>query len=374
MRPEEQPPAPSWPWRTASSFTMGTVGMLCCSFLYGLSRTEVHGLDEFLQLLDEREDVEGRQRGLITVSNHISVLDDPLMWGVLPLRYMFNPDNLRWGLGSYDLCFTNKGLSLFFTLGQLLPTHRSQYSQYGGLFQPTVTQAIRLLSRGPFLDVDGQATRPTKSLRSPDLSDPFTSGHLTYSTNGQDTFPAPSAYLSRRHAWVHIFPEGRIHQHEAKTMRYFKWGISRLILESEPCPDVVPIWLEGPDQIMHETRTFPRFVPRPGKEVSVTFGKKLDGDRAFGDLRERWRRMRDEEAEVSGPMALGVVSEALKYSEEAEELRRECTRRVREAVLDVRRTRGLPDEDPKAGLAETYAAEGSRGPGKKDDGSIVRDI
>jgi len=21
---------------------------------------------------------------------------------------MFTPDNLRWGLGSYDLCFTNK--------------------------------------------------------------------------------------------------------------------------------------------------------------------------------------------------------------------------------------------------------------------------
>jgi hypothetical protein len=24
---------------------------------------------------------------------------------------MFNPDNLRWGLGSYDLCFTNKYIS-----------------------------------------------------------------------------------------------------------------------------------------------------------------------------------------------------------------------------------------------------------------------
>lgn len=38
----------------------------------------------------------------------LSSMDDPILWGILPLSYMFNPDNLRWGLGSYDLCFTNK--------------------------------------------------------------------------------------------------------------------------------------------------------------------------------------------------------------------------------------------------------------------------
>jgi monolysocardiolipin acyltransferase len=30
-------------------------------------------MDKFLELLDERADVEGRERGLITVSNHVSV-------------------------------------------------------------------------------------------------------------------------------------------------------------------------------------------------------------------------------------------------------------------------------------------------------------
>jgi hypothetical protein len=35
-------------------------------------------------------------------------MDDPILWGILPLSYMFTPDNLRWGLASYDLCFTNK--------------------------------------------------------------------------------------------------------------------------------------------------------------------------------------------------------------------------------------------------------------------------
>ena len=66
MRPEEQPEAPSAPWRAASAFTMGAVGMLCKSFLAGFSRVETHGMEGFLKLLDEREDVGARQRGLIT--------------------------------------------------------------------------------------------------------------------------------------------------------------------------------------------------------------------------------------------------------------------------------------------------------------------
>ena len=66
MPTDGQPDAPSAPWRAASVFTMGAVGVLCRSFLLGLSTTEVHGLDGFLELLDERANVEERQRGLIT--------------------------------------------------------------------------------------------------------------------------------------------------------------------------------------------------------------------------------------------------------------------------------------------------------------------
>jgi len=66
MRPEEQPEAPSGPWRAASAFTMGAVGLLCKGFLNGLSKVETHGMDGFLKLLDEREDPAQRERGLIT--------------------------------------------------------------------------------------------------------------------------------------------------------------------------------------------------------------------------------------------------------------------------------------------------------------------
>jgi monolysocardiolipin acyltransferase len=65
MRPDEQPDAPSGPWRAASAFTMGAVGLLCKGFL-GLNKVETHGMEDFLKLLDEREDIAGRERGLIT--------------------------------------------------------------------------------------------------------------------------------------------------------------------------------------------------------------------------------------------------------------------------------------------------------------------
>ena len=63
---EELPLQPSLPWRVGSAATMGVVGILCRSFLLGLNKLEVNGLEGFLKVLDDREDVEARTRGLLT--------------------------------------------------------------------------------------------------------------------------------------------------------------------------------------------------------------------------------------------------------------------------------------------------------------------
>lgn len=240
-----------------------------------------------------------------------------------------------------------------------------------------MTQAIRLLSEGPFQPPRSHPFPTGSTSTVPDLPDPFSDGALSYTTNGTDTIPAPSAYGSRRHAWVHIFPEGKIHQHPDMTMRYFKWGVARLILEAEPCPDVVPIWIQGFDQIMHESREFPRFLPRLGKSVSVTFGDKVDTEKTFGDLRERWRRLKQKvrEGNKGGKdEELGVLREdELRSGEEAVRLREECTLRVRQEVLKLRISRGLPAEDPKASLVETWRQEGEKKEGQMEDGSWVKD-
>jgi monolysocardiolipin acyltransferase len=164
-----------------------------------------------------------------------------------------------------------------------------------------------------------------------------------------------------------------IHQSEQRIMRYFKWGVSRLVLESDPMPDIVPLFIEGFDDIMNEERTFPRFIPRPFKNVRVTFGEKLNTEEVFGDLRAKWKQLCAKEEQRSGPSAVGVVPEALMYSEEAVKIRIECTDRIRKAVLDVRRQRGYPDEDPKNNLASTWLREGPNREGRQDDGSITKE-
>lgn len=307
------------------------------------------------------------------VSNHLTVLDDPLLFGALPFKNHFSPDSIRWSLGSHDIAFKNKPLSIFFALGQTLPTHRLSYSQYGGLFQPTMTQAIRLLSRRPF-----HSATPFTPQNDPAVpeTDPFSAAELTYTTNNTDDHPAPSAYLSRRHSWVHVFPEGKIHQHPELTMRYFKWGVSRLILESEPCPDLVPLFIEGFQGIMPEERGWPRPMPRLGAHVHVTFGSKVDVEKRFGDLRKRWRDLVHREKLTNldaTECSLGECPESLKTDPEAVRLREECTMRVREEVLLVRALRGWGNEDPKARLVDTWRAEGDPREGRMEDGSIVKE-
>lgn len=66
MAAPDAPDQPSLLWRTGSSFITGATGLLCRSFLIGLNRLEVNGYDKFMRLLDERADVNGRTKGLIT--------------------------------------------------------------------------------------------------------------------------------------------------------------------------------------------------------------------------------------------------------------------------------------------------------------------
>jgi monolysocardiolipin acyltransferase len=66
MAVPDAPDQPSMLWRTGSSIITGATGFLCRTFLVGLNRLELKGYDKFMRLLDERADVNGRTKGLIT--------------------------------------------------------------------------------------------------------------------------------------------------------------------------------------------------------------------------------------------------------------------------------------------------------------------
>ena len=393
--PIHLPSSPSLPWRIASSTTVFGVGFVARLFIYGLNNTTVNGLDKFLDVLQDRADPQTRKRGLVTVSNHIAVIDEPLIWGVIPLSFSLRylRENHRWSFGAHDIVFKNAFICSFFTLGRTLPTVRLAHSpNNGGLFQPTLTEGIRLLSK---ITPDPTPTTPLptyyRSTHSPthyiDCTDPFSETPLVYSpfppTMPSRHYLAPSLYTSNSYSWIHIFPEGMTHQTPQNHMRYFKWGVSRLILEPETCPDLVPMFVEGTDGVMHESRKWPRFVPRAGKNLVVTFGDKVDVEERFGDLRARWQGLvareqkKLEKASADKQqqrLGLGLLNDFLMYGDEAVALRIECARRVREEVLKVRKSRGWDDDDPKAGWAETWMKEGPKREGKMDDKTWVRDV
>ena len=71
----DDPPPPSWLWRASSTAVMGIVGTLTRAFMHGPNWQDTHGLDGFLELLEKRADIDGRQRGLITGMRQQRVVD-----------------------------------------------------------------------------------------------------------------------------------------------------------------------------------------------------------------------------------------------------------------------------------------------------------
>ncbi|KAG5965594.1 hypothetical protein E4U58_002770 [Claviceps cyperi] len=335
-------PAPrrSLPWRLSSMAVISTIGLISRGFLFGLNKVEVTGLHHLLDVLDRRR-TQGRERGLLTVCNHVAVLDDPLIWGILPIRYLCSPENMRWGLGAHDICFKNKIFSTFFSLGQVLPTRRLWYSPSGGLYQPTMTQALGLLS-GP-----KQA--------------PGTFG-ASFSTDGKDSFVSPAAFAGNRASWVHVFPEACCHQSPDSSLRYFKWGVSRLILESDPAPEFIPMFIHGTQDVMPEDRGFPEFLPRIGKSIRLVIGEPTDVDAVFGRERAAWKNL----------VSRGDP-DLLTHGHEATQLRIQVAKSVRDEVAKLRESLGLPpEEDHTAALAETWSKEPNKRKFKSPvDGSLV---
>ena len=62
----DDPPPPSLLWRAGSTAIIGFTGSLTRAFMHVPNWQDAHGLDGFLELLDKRADIDGRQRGLIT--------------------------------------------------------------------------------------------------------------------------------------------------------------------------------------------------------------------------------------------------------------------------------------------------------------------
>lgn len=309
--------------------------------LYTSYRPSITGLEKLDKAL-ERSRVENR--GLMTIMNHMSVVDDPFLWGFLPWKYYKDIDNIRWGLGAHNVCFQNKFLSYFFSLGKVLATER-----FGvGPFQGSIDAAIRILSPDDTLNLiyDGEESTNNAWIN-PNKSELDKITPLAQKIK-QDYLPP---IIRSKPSWIHVFPEAfvlQLYPPHSNSMRYFKWGITRLVLEATRQPIIVPIFSTGFEKIAPETAAggslLERFLPANfGTEVKVTIGDPID-DKIIENYRKEWLELIKSHLNSNSPVDL---NEELKFGEKAQQLRSKLASELRKAVADIRHSIGFPEEDPR---------------------------
>lgn len=205
------------------------VGSFSKVLLSGLNRMHTYNLPALHDVIERRTP----GRGLLTVSNHQSVMDDPFLLGsLLPTRILVDSARMRWGLCSLDICFQDALVSRVLRLGKAMPIQRR-----GGIDQHFLRVAGEKLSAGD---------------------------------------------------WVHIFPEGRVRQ---RGMGYCKRGVGKVLAMAyeakQRLPLVVPMYHEGIEKVMPqklENNELESGVPRTGKDLFVMVGEPLDLTPVFNRL------------------------------------------------------------------------------------------
>ncbi|ODQ63213.1 hypothetical protein NADFUDRAFT_4515, partial [Nadsonia fulvescens var. elongata DSM 6958] len=310
----------SWIWRQKSRalvFAAGVVGKIYLNVLY---RKQVHGQDNLIDAIDQAK---REKRGLITVMNHMSVVDDPMTWGILPLRHLKNPSTVRWGLAARDVCFSTEKSASFFSMGQVLPIDR-----FGaGPFQGAMDAAVHMLSPAvPYetMDVSGQNETIIPALDKCDgVADP---------------------------QWIHVFPEGYVNQmlppHE-NSMRYFHWGVGRLIAEPSRPPIVVPMFAHGYEKAMSELRSgTSKYLPQNlGSKIEISIGKPICQDK-INSYRQEWVKLVHNDPNED-TKTFDEISERLRSGSEACQLRARIAAELREALAELRTNLGFRPEDPR---------------------------
>ncbi|KAL4082003.1 acyltransferase-domain-containing protein [Scleroderma yunnanense] len=214
-----------------STAVISTAGLTCKIFLNsGLCSITTSNLSALLDALQCKTRLRLGQ-GVVTVSNHLSTLDDPIMWGALPARTYLKSRTRRWVLGASDILFTNPVFSALFRNGQVIESFRGK-----GVFQPAVDTAVDKLNQGH---------------------------------------------------WVHLFSEGRVcqptqypHTCGMTHLTRFKWGVGRIVMEANVMPLIIPMWLTGFDKLMPEGRPSPyKYFPKLGVKLGVAFGHPIPPER-----------------------------------------------------------------------------------------------
>ncbi|CAI5739459.1 unnamed protein product [Peronospora destructor] len=205
-------------------------------FLTVMNETKVEGVEILIQQLEQRP----KGAAVITVSNHSATVDDPAVFAnMMPWRYVW-PWKGRWSLASQEYCYTKgKLVSALFFGAKTLPVKRG-----AGIDHQMIQAIFDKVEEG---------------------------------------------------SWVHIFPEGKIVQHEAlggrpsprrEEIGRLKWGVGKLIARATKRPIVVPLYHYNMEQLMpqDENNCLISVMPRTKLKLRVIVGEPV----SFDDLFERY--------------------------------------------------------------------------------------
>lgn len=207
-------------WAAASKVVISAVGIFSKIWAEWLNKIYVHNKNGLHDAVEKRPS----NQALVTVSNHRSCFDDPVLWGVLKWRHLVtNNEVMRWSLGASDICFTKEWHAKFFSYGRVVPICRGE-----GVYQKSMDFVLEKLNKG---------------------------------------------------GWVHVFPEGRVN--ETNEYMRLKWGVGRLITECKVAPIVLPLWHVGMDEIL-PNRT--PYIPHIGKRVTLVIGQPIQFDSLLKQL------------------------------------------------------------------------------------------
>lgn len=190
-----------------SQFVIGSFITASRFHIRKLNSFKFYGEEEFHDYLSKPRD-----RGLLTISNHTSTLDDPtLVSNLVSSKMIFNQSLLRYSVCAKDMCFKNRFLAETFFMLKALPIERG-----GGVDQKGMEIIFQKL---------------------------------------------------KERRWVHLFPEGKISQ--TGIMNPIKRGVSRVILETNPI--VLPFYHEGMDKVLPKKT----YIPHINQKIFVICDKAM---------------------------------------------------------------------------------------------------
>lgn len=199
--------------RVNSRISLAIFGTIAKIWTYWLNTSTVHNGEVLLNAMKRP-----KEQSLLTAMNHLSCIDDPVVWGaLLPWKHFVTKlaNYQRWCLVASDVCFKKPHHAWFFSLGRGVPIVRGD-----GVYQKGMDFLIEKMNNG---------------------------------------------------GWAHTFPEGKINvNHEQIRL---KWGVGRLVDAVDHVPMVIPIWQVGMDDILPNKRPY---IPLFGKRLTVVVGNPID--------------------------------------------------------------------------------------------------